>query len=125
MKGKATRTVFEHELQRIFLIVLNDHFAGYDKVLCRLQKVNDSDRVTIDIALPSNPEPRVNLKPGRLHAYIVTLARPQVQGMRQQRYLLRVVVMCLMLDLDTAHICYCRAPARGRISSVSATLKSP
>ena len=125
MEGIVTCTVFEHELQRIFFIVLNDHFAGYDEVLGRLQKVDDSDRITVDIALPADPELGVDLKPGRLHAYIVTLTRPQVQGMRQQRYRLRVVVVCQMLDLDTAHIRYCRAPVREKVTSVSATRVSP
>ena len=38
-KGKTSRIVLKHELQRLFFIVFHDHFAGDNEVCGRLQSV--------------------------------------------------------------------------------------
>ena len=91
--------------------MLDHNLTGDDEFFGRLQKLDDSNRITVDIALPADPVLGADVQPGRLYADIVTLARPQVQGMRQQCDRLGVLVACQMLDLDMAHIPDSRAPA--------------
>ena len=61
LEGIVLSAVFEHKLQRFFFIVFDHHFTGDDKVYGRLQEIDDSDRISVDIALPADPEPGADM----------------------------------------------------------------
>jgi len=86
--------------------MFHHHLTGDDQFGSQGKKVHHRHRVAIDISLPVNVEARADIKPGRFQADVMTLARSQVQGMRQQGHRFGIAVPCGVFYLYSTHRIY-------------------
>src|SRR4029453_8096094 len=84
-EGIADRIVSDEEIQRRFLVVLNDDFAADGQTGGRLEKAHHCDGVVEYVAVPLDRVRGRDVELRRLDVHIVALARTQQETVRQQR----------------------------------------
>ena len=105
VEGIVNGVVFKEKIERVFHVVLDDHFTGNGEELGRLLEIDHRRRIILRIPMPlHHVVGGRDRQQGRFDMYLRALSGPQQEAMRQQPDSTRKLVFRQVCNLQSAHV---------------------